>query len=488
MNRDNGALAIVLHSHMPYVEGFDTWPFGEEWLWEATATSYLRLLPVLEGKPVTVAITPVLADQFEAMQGEAGDRFEDFLGNMRAQVFLEEREAFERDGKVELVAEVNRGQDDYKRALEDFRRLGRDLNGAFRALAGSVDLWGGPATHAVLPLLATHRGIDLQLRTGLLSHQRRFDVRPSGIWLPECAWHPRLVPDLLSAGVDLCCVDQTGCWGEGSGDHLVPVAIEDGLTALPVDWQTVRLAWSAEGYPGRPRYRDSFKRTRLDLMPWRVDGEVYNEPEARAQARDDAREFVAAVQDRLATHADQTGDRGLCTFAVDTELLGHWWYEGPWWLESVFEQAERSGLRLVTAAQAIAGFPARSASCLTSSWGEGKNLSTWDAPGVAGMVWDVRKAEIDLVLAAQHPTADAAALARAARELLAMQSSDWAFLKTTNTAGDYPDRRLAGHLENFRAAFGRMAQSPGSGKLTGQAVTAELASLAPDLDPQALAR
>lgn len=487
MNRDNGALAIVLHSHMPYVEGFDTWPFGEEWLWEATATSYLRLLPVLGGNSVTVAITPVLADQFEAMQGEAGDRFESFLSDTRAQVFLEEREAFERDGMHELVAEVNRGENDYKRALEDFRRLGRDLNSAFRALSDHVDLWGGPATHPVLPLLATHQGIDLQLRTGLRSHQRRFGTCSSGIWLPECAWHPRLIPDLLSVGVDRFCVDQTGHWGEGSGDHLSPIAIEGGLTALPVDWRMVRLVWSAEGYPGRPKYRDTFKRTRLDLAPWRIDGEVYSESEARTQARDDAREFVAAVQGRLAAHANQTGAGGLCTFAIDTELLGHWWYEGPWWLEAVFEAAEQSGLRLVTATEAIDGFPARPASCSPSSWGDGKNFSTWDAPGVAGMVWETRKAEIDLVLAARHGSTGTVPLARAARELLALQSSDWAFLKTTKTAADYPSRRFDGHLKNFREVFGRMAQSPGSGKLASQTVTAELASLAPDLALEALA-
>ena len=53
---------------MPYVEGFGTWPFGEEWLWEAIATCYLPLLDVLDAAPgrVTLSITPVLADQLEA--------------------------------------------------------------------------------------------------------------------------------------------------------------------------------------------------------------------------------------------------------------------------------------------------------------------------------------------------------------------------------------------------------------------------------------
>jgi 1,4-alpha-glucan branching enzyme len=70
--RDSGELALVLHSHMPYVEGFGTWPFGEEWLWEAMATSYLPLLDVLDrDPPLTLSLTPVLCDQLAHVR--AGD-------------------------------------------------------------------------------------------------------------------------------------------------------------------------------------------------------------------------------------------------------------------------------------------------------------------------------------------------------------------------------------------------------------------------------
>src|SRR3979411_331815 len=63
--KPRGELAVVLHTHMPYVEGFGTWPFGEEWLWEAIATSYLPLLDVLGRAPITLSLTPVLGDQLE---------------------------------------------------------------------------------------------------------------------------------------------------------------------------------------------------------------------------------------------------------------------------------------------------------------------------------------------------------------------------------------------------------------------------------------
>src|SRR5947208_14247142 len=84
MNGSEGRLAVVLHSHMPYVEGFGTWPFGEEWLWEAIATSYLPLLELLDGgAPITLSLTPVLCDQLEAPG--AIDRCDAFLAGIRVE-------------------------------------------------------------------------------------------------------------------------------------------------------------------------------------------------------------------------------------------------------------------------------------------------------------------------------------------------------------------------------------------------------------------
>ena len=114
--RDRGALALVLHSHMPYVEGFDTWPFGEEWLWEAVATVYLPLLGVLDGAPATLGLTPVLCDQLEALGGEAGDRCLAFLREMRALVHDLDARDLEEAGQAELAAEVRRAAGDYTAA------------------------------------------------------------------------------------------------------------------------------------------------------------------------------------------------------------------------------------------------------------------------------------------------------------------------------------------------------------------------------------
>ncbi|MEA2493844.1 MAG: 1,4-alpha-glucan branching enzyme, partial [Thermoleophilaceae bacterium] len=137
----SGSLCLLLHSHMPYVEGFGTWPFGEEWLFEAVASSYVPLLEVLDGVAVTVTVTPVLADQFEVMRhGEAGDRFLSFLREVRALVHDEDARELEAAGDGELAAELRRAAADYERADAFFESHGRDLLGAFARLDG-VELW-----------------------------------------------------------------------------------------------------------------------------------------------------------------------------------------------------------------------------------------------------------------------------------------------------------------------------------------------------------
>src|SRR4051812_22054720 len=214
MSRDRGALALVLHSHMPYVEGFGTWPFGEEWLWEAVATVYLPLLEVIDGHPLTLGLTPVLCDQLETLPGEAGERLLEFLRAVRAPIHQEDAEGLARGGEEELSVEVRRAAGDYSAAE---RRLSedRDLLARLRALEG-VELWSSAASHALLPMLATDAGLRLQLATGVGSHVRRFGSFGGGFWLPECGYQPGLERDLADHGVRAFCVDQTSALGHGA--------------------------------------------------------------------------------------------------------------------------------------------------------------------------------------------------------------------------------------------------------------------------------
>ncbi|MFY9488835.1 MAG: 1,4-alpha-glucan branching protein domain-containing protein [Solirubrobacterales bacterium] len=487
MSRPRGELAIVLHTHMPYVEGFGTWPFGEEWLWRCVAESYLRLEGVLSAAPLTVGVTPVLADQFEAMRGAAGDRMLGFYSDSREYVYDEDMRSMTQVGEPELSDALAPQLADYRRAAARFEEIGRDLNALIASFArdGSAQLLGGPATHPVMPLLATDFGLDLQLRVGAESHARRFGSG-AGIWLPECAYDPSLDTALHRNGVDYFCLARTEQLGIDSLDNLTPVQLPGGPVAVPIDWRSIDIVWDEQGMPGAAAYRSSFKRSIHSLMAWNNEGVAWDLAAARAQADRHADEFLAAVGDRLDAYRADRGESGLCTFAIDTELLGHWWYEGPWWLEAVCARAAGTGIELVTLETALSRRQPPAATPARSSWGADKDLSTWDSPPVADYAWQQRAAELELhdLLGHDAGIAESPAALRAARELLAMQASDWAFIAKRETAGDYAADRFAGHLAAFQRAVAALRQSADRG---GHGPDAEIYGLSPGLTNELLA-
>src|SRR5258708_3246078 len=229
--RREGALAIVLHTHMPYVEGFGTWPFGEEWLWEALAGSYLPLLELLdEGAPVTLSLTPVLCDQLE-VPGLA-ERFYRFVDEVRRDTHAEDAAGLRAGGHELLAAEVERAWGDYQQAREHLAHRGGELLASLAPHAA----WTSAATHAVLPLLATEAGIRAQVRSGGPPHPRRFaaDWR-GGFWLPECAHEPGLEVVLREAGARAVCVELTGRLGLGGAGHPPPLLPPSGLLPVAAD-------------------------------------------------------------------------------------------------------------------------------------------------------------------------------------------------------------------------------------------------------------
>jgi len=276
-----GELAIVLHTHMPYVEGYGTWPFGEEWLWEAVATSYLPLLEVLEpGGPVTLSVTPVLADQLAAPG--VPERMSAFLGEVRSATHAQDIAAATEPG---VAAELERSAADYARVVTQLDAL--RPGGLIEALAPHA-AWTSSATHAVLPLLASDAGVRLQLESGIAAHRTHFGgARPwrGGLWLPECAYEPWLDGLLAEACVRACCVDLTDVLGRGAPQHLQPVATPEGTVLVPVDRELLEALWSAEGYPGAAAYRNYHGLTSNHHRAWANDGQVYDRDRAAAQAR-----------------------------------------------------------------------------------------------------------------------------------------------------------------------------------------------------------
>jgi 1,4-alpha-glucan branching enzyme len=345
------------------------------------------------------------------------------------------------------------------------QRLQRPGSGGLLAALAAHARWTSSATHAVLPLVATDAGLGLQVQTGIASHRRRFGDWAGGFWLPECAHAPWLSSQLESAGVRAACVELTRQLGLGAVEHLRPLATADGPVLWPIDRAVIALVWDTGGYPSRPAYRDHHRLTTHRHRPWRIDGSPYDHAAALGQARSDAAEFVARVRDRVA-------GGGVCVCALDTELLGHWWYEGVAWLRAVLEQAALQGLALTTLDDALERHaPVASAGALptgATSWGDGGDLRTWSGPIVAEFAWRARAAELALAAGGERPPD------RALRELLALQASDWAFLAAQGTAGDYPEQRARGHAAALAASLAAVRGEP--------VMTPELRGLAPQLE------
>jgi 1,4-alpha-glucan branching enzyme len=210
----------------------------------------------------------------------------------------------------------------------------------------------------------------------------------------------------------------------------------------PLDREAIELVWHPDGYPSRPPYADTHRLTEHHHRAWAIDGSVYDPDRAAAQAAADAEDFVERVARR----------GGPSVVAFDTELLGHFWPEGIEWLRAVLEACERRGLELVPPGEgphedAPADPP-------VTSWGAGRDLRTWSGPAAGGLAWVQRGAEMRAFAGRVRPPA------RALRELMALQASDWAFLISAGTAGDYPRERADGHRAALEAALADPEMEP----------------------------
>jgi 1,4-alpha-glucan branching enzyme len=211
----------------------------------------------------------------------------------------------------------------------------------------------------------------------------------------------------------------------------------------PCDRSIIARVWGEGGYPSKPPYRDYHHHTTHRHRVWRVDGAPYDYDAALVQARADAADFVTRARGRVK-------GGGLSVCALDTELLGHWWYEGVEWLRAVLEESARQGLALTTLDDALERHepvPLGDRRLPVTSWGDGGDLHTWSGPAAAELPWRARTAELTVLSLTSRPSD------RVLRELLALQSSDWAFLESRRLAGDYPRERADGHYQALQRAL-----------------------------------
>jgi 1,4-alpha-glucan branching enzyme len=470
-----GTCCIVLHTHLPWLAHHGSWPVGEEWLYQSWSGSYLPVIDLLErlageGRAglLTLAVTPVLAAQLD--DPYCLRTMHTWLGFWRTRA--------EELGSARGAAARALGSREFQAAcaaLDRFQtRWRHGASPLLRALAdaGTVELVGGPATHAFQPLL-DERVAAFALRTGLDDAELRLGRRPSGIWAPECGYRPGLEELYAPAGVRHFCVDGPTLLGAGRSVADAWTVGSSDVVAFGRDLELTYRVWSPRrGYPGGAWYRDfhtvdhesGFRPARVTSMRTPAQNKAPYDPQRAAHAvRADAADFVAVVRDRLVALARQRGRPAVLTIAYDTELFGHWWHEGPAFLEAVLRLLPAAGVRLATLSAAVdRGAVAGSVRPGPGSWGSGKDGRVWDGEQVADLVSAndlAQKRLLDTVGAGRHPTRRPD-LDQLARDALLALASDWAFMVSKDSAAGYARDRAAAH----HAAFDALARVVESGR------------------------
>lgn len=474
MERSIGHLAIVLHAHLPWLAGHGVWPVGEEWLYQAWGDSYLPLVEVLTAHAerggrdlVTLGITPVLAAQLDDPHCLAGMHAWLGLWQLRAHELAGRRDPVLRAAaRLEHLAA--------RHALDLFE--GGWLAGGSARLrpladAGAVELLGGPATHPFLPLL-DERVASFALRIGLDDADLRWGGRPAGIWSPECGYAPGLERVFAAAGVTHLCTDESALARIGRSTSLGWRVADSDVVAFGRDLALTDRVWSSRtGYPGGAEYRDFHVRDRASgVQAWAVtsrhshDKAPYHPEDASGVVLRDAEDFVTAVRKHLtAQHQAQP----MAVVAWDAELFGHWWHEGPAFLDAVLTLLPAAGVRTTTLTAALArGQVGGTVELGPTSWGAGKDFRVWGGDQVLDLVEGNAAVQRELLTAVDGARSDPqrrqrdANLDSAARQALLALASDWAFMVSRGTAADYGRRRAEGHAGRMREVLAGAPSGP----------------------------
>lgn len=487
-----GFLMIVLHTHMPFVRDAEvTYPLEEDWLYEAITESYLPLVERFEQLAqegvafrLTLSVTPCLA----AMLADPliAERYLRYLDDRAGLAAAEERRL--RPGGHPVLVRACRER--FEACRERFAvDWGRDLPARLRRLAeeGHIEIVTSAATHAFLPLAEIHpETVELQAEVGLRYHQDIFGRRPSGFWLPECGFFPGLDRLLGRLGVEHFFLESHGLLNGCPAPRLgvyAPVHCPSGVAAFGRDWESHDQVWLKDrGYPGDPAYLDVGRdlvheglRTEIgSLLPyhdartgirfWRNDSGPYDPAAAGDRCQAHADHFAAACQERVRSLAPRLGRQPVIVAMFDTEHFGHWWHEGPDWLERVLRTLSRadSRVRPVTASDYLAAYPTNQVvEPSASSWGYQGYSETW-LMGRNAWIYPQLYAAVDrlhrLMEAHAGPPAQVReALGQYLRELMLAQSSDWAFILHAETAAAYAESRIRGHLDNMRRIAEQLA-------------------------------
>ena len=491
-----GYLCLVLHCHLPYVRHPEHENFLEEnWLYEAITDTYVPLLRVMDGLVrdgvdfrLTITLSPPLISMLR--DPLLISRFERHI-NKLIELASKETDRTRYQPEFHRLAEMYLERFLYTRHVftQEYRY---DLVGAFGRLQelGKLEIITCGATHGFLPLLSVvPSAVRGQLRTAVAHYEETFARPPHGIWLPECGYFPGLDESLRDVGLQFFFTESHGLlYAEPRpryGLHA-PAFCPTGVAAFARDLESSKQVWSAEeGYPGDPAYRDYYRdigwdldydyvrpyiqatgqRMNTGIKYYRITGktdqkQVYDRAWAMEQAADHAANFMFN-RERQADWLAPGMDRPPVVVApYDAELFGHWWFEGPEWLDNLFRRLQGSAhvIEPITPAEYLERHEVNQV-CTPcgSSWGHNGYNEVWLNGSNDWIYRHLHTASRRMEeLTRRFPDPDALtlrALKQAGRELLLAQSSDWAFIMKTGTMVDYAVKRTKDHISRFTRLY-----------------------------------
>ena len=492
---EKGYLALVLHAHLPYVHHPEFPDFLEEdWLYEAITETYIPLLRIFHNLTndginfrITISLSPPLVSMFK----------NDLLQRRYIQKIEHLIELAEKD--VERTKWLPQFHEVALMYLEHFRycrwffveKNRCDLSNSFKELeeTGNLELITCGATHGFLPLMLNETAIKAQIKLAVDYHHQAFGKKPRGIWLPECGYQPGVDQFVQEQGLRFFFTDAHGVLHASPRPkygNFAPIYCPSGVAVFGRDLESSKQVWSAnEGYPGDYDYREFYRDIGFDLeyeyiKPYlpssgvrvplgikyhritgpTLDKQPYNIWRAREKAAVHAGNFMFNREKQI-EYLNQIIDRKpIIVSPYDAELFGHWWFEGPMWLDFLIRKItyDQQTIRLVTPSDYLEIYPRNQvATPSMSSWGYKGFNEVWLEGSNDWIYRHLHKIADRMVeLAQSYPSADGdlkRALNQAARELLLLQSSDWAFIMKTGTMVEYAIKRTKNHINRFNTLY-----------------------------------
>jgi 1,4-alpha-glucan branching enzyme len=475
---EKGRLLLLLHCHLPYIRHPEhEHSLEENWLYEAVTGAYIPLLDVFERLindgvrfGVTLSLSPTLLEMLD-----------DPLLKKRCLSFIEglielsDREVIrtKKDARLISLAKMYRAR--FKRLRNLYaNRYRADLISPLRALRdeGVIEIISTTATHAYLPALSMDKGaVRMQIDAGISNYTKHFGGKPSGMWLPECGYYEGLDSILKESGIGFFFLEGHGIlYGSPRPAYgvFMPVRCPSGVVAFGRHAHSSALVWSGEkGYPADPLYRDFYEGIGCGIKYRRITGrtgkkKIYERAIAVRKAKADAADYAGKIKDLTAGISREYNFNPLVVAAFDGELFGHWWFEGPEWLEFLLRKlAGQRAVRTVTASGCLKGTSGGALQRISpsmSSWGGGGYGRTWINEKNDWHIKEAHKAYkimCELNNAAKNKGAGLQALRlrirnQAVKQLLLAQASDWAFMLNEGASPLYAARRLIMHMSALK--------------------------------------